>query len=112
MSHAMKTLSLLSALALAGVSGLARADAAAGHEKAKQVCAACHGEAGDKPIQPEYPVLAGQHPDYLMKALRDYKSGQRKNPVMGGMAQPLTAKEIRDLADWFSSQTGPLRVKR
>ena len=91
---------------------LARADANAGKEKAKQVCAACHGEAGDKPLQPDYPILAGQHRDYLQKSLRDYKSGLRKNPVMGPMAQPLTRDEIRDLADWFSSQSSPLFVKR
>jgi cytochrome c553 len=94
------------------VSLAARADAGAGHEKAKQVCAACHGEAGDKPLQPEYPILAGQHRDYLLKALRDYKSGLRKNPVMSGMAQPLSRKEMQDLAEWFSTQQGPLHVRR
>lgn len=102
----------LAGLMLAAVSTLALADAAKGREKAKQVCAACHGEAGDKPIQPEYPMLAGQHGDYLFKALRDYKSGLRKNPIMGGMAQPLSRDEMRDLADWFSSQPSPLHVKR
>jgi cytochrome c553 len=88
------------------------ADAQAGREKAKQVCAACHGETGVKPLAPEYPVLAGQHADYLVKSLRDYQSGARKNPVMAGMAKPLTDKEMRDLAEWFSSQPGPLHVKR
>jgi cytochrome c553 len=102
----------LIALAAAASAGGARADAAAGREKSKQVCAACHGEDGTKPLQPEYPVLAGQHKDYLYKALRDYKSGQRKNPVMSGMAQPLSRKEMADLAEWFGSQQGPLHVKR
>ena len=96
------------ALAATGV----RADSAAGHEKAKQVCSACHGETGDKPLQPEYPVLAGQYYDYLYKALRDYKSGARKNPVMSGMASPLSDREMQDVAEWFSSQQGPLHVKR
>ena len=103
--------SFLAAMAF-GAAILARADAAAGHEKAKQVCAACHGETGQKPLTPDYPVLAGQYADYLYKALRDYKSGARKNPVMAGMAQPLTDREMRDVADWFSSQEGPLYVKR
>jgi cytochrome c553 len=102
----------LVALMAAFASGAVRADAAAGHEKAKQVCAACHGENGDKPLQPEYPILAGQRGDFLFKALRDYQSGKRKNPVMAGMAQPLSRVEMRDVADWFASQPGPLHVKR
>ena len=87
------------------------ADVGAGQAKAKQVCAACHGENGDKPLQPEYPVLAGQHRDYLVKVLIDYKSGARKNAIMGGQAQTLTPAEIRDLAEWFSSRPGPLAIK-
>ena len=106
---------LVAALAAASFSMVytaARADVAAGQAKAKQVCASCHGEKGDKPLQPEYPVLAGQYRDYLYKALRDYKTGARKNPIMSGMAKPLSSKEMQDLAEWFSSQEGPLYVKR
>jgi cytochrome c553 len=103
---------LIGAALFAASTAANAADANAGHEKSKQVCAACHGEAGDKPIQPEYPVLAGQHRDYLYKALRDYKSGLRKNPVMSGMASPLTREEMQNLAEWFSSQSSPLHVKR
>ena len=87
------------------------ADAAAGQAKAKQVCAACHGENGDKPLQPEYPILAGQHRDYLMKVLGDYKSGARKNAIMGAQAQLLEPKDIRDVAEWFSAQKGSLSIK-
>lgn len=88
-------------------------DAAAGAEKAKTVCAACHGADGTgAPNFPDYPRLAGQHEDYLVQALKQYKSGARKNPIMGGMAQPLTAKDIEDVAAWFSSQSGPLTVIR
>jgi cytochrome c553 len=92
--------------------GWARGNAGAGQAKAKQVCAACHGENGDKPLQPEYPVIAGQHADYIAKALRDYKSGARKNAIMGAQAQPLTRQEIEDVAAWYSAQRGPLHVKR
>ena len=92
-------------------SSMAIADPVAGQAKAKQVCGACHGENGDKPLQPEYPILAGQHRDYLVKALGDYKSGARKNAIMGAQAQTLTRNEIRDVADWFSSRSGPLAVK-
>jgi len=109
---AMKPLlaaSLFAALALP-VAAFAKGDAAKGHDKAKQVCGACHGENGDKPLQPEYPVLAGQHQDYLMKALKDYKSGARKNAIMGGQAAPLTDKEIEDVTKWFSEQKTSLHV--
>jgi cytochrome c553 len=80
------------------------ADIAAGAAKAKEVCAACHGLDGNSQ-QADYPKLAGQYPDYLAKALRDYKAGRRKNPIMGGMAQPLTAADIDNVAAYYSSLT-------
>lgn len=89
------------------------ADIAAGAAKAKQVCAVCHGEDGNGVQQfPDYPKLAGQHSDYLLRTLRDYKSGARKNAIMAPMAQPLTDKEMRDLAAYFASRSGSLHVKR
>ena len=103
---------LLACLSLFPATGLARGDVAAGQAKAKQVCAACHGENGDKPLQPEYPILSGQHADYLAKALKDYKSGARKNAIMSGQVQSLSTKDIEDVAAWFASRSGPLRVKR
>jgi cytochrome c553 len=57
---------------------------------------------------PDYPKLAGQYPDYLAKALRDYKSGARKNPIMAGFAQPLSDKDIVDLAAYFAAQPSVL----
>ena len=71
--------------------------------KAAQTCIACHGNDGIG-ILPEYPNLAGQHEDDLETALKAYRSGQRKNPVMGGMAQNLKDAEIRELAHYYSSQ--------
>ena len=106
-----KLISTLLFSAVCFVPGAAMADAGAGQAKAKQACAACHGENGDKPLQPEYPILAGQHRDYLVKVLGDYKSGARKNAIMGGQAQQLSPGEIRDLAEWFSTRPGPLSVK-
>jgi len=89
------------------------ADAAAGAEKAKQVCAACHGADGAGVAQfPDYPKLAGQHRDYLLQALRQYKAGSRKNPIMGGMVQALSPKDMEDVALYFSEQKGSLYVKR
>jgi cytochrome c553 len=71
--------------------------------KAAQTCIACHGPDGIG-ILPEYPNLAGQHADYIEHSLKAYRSGQRKNPVMGGMAANLKDAEIRELAAYYSSQ--------
>src|SRR4030095_9467367 len=73
------------------------ADIAAGKKKAQEVCAACHNMDGISTIA-DYPKLAGQYPDYMAKTLRDYKSGTRKNPIMAGMAQGLTQKDIDDVS--------------
>ena len=90
----------------------AKGNAEQGKTKAAAVCAACHGPDGGKPTAPENPVLAGQHFDYLVKALSDYKSGKRNNAVMKGFAAQLSKQDIEDLAAWFSSQPSSLRVQR
>lgn len=90
----------------------AKGNAAEGRKKAEAVCAACHGPEGNKPSTPDQPVLAGQHYDYLVKALTDYKSGRRSNPIMKGFAAPLSKKDIEDLAAWFSSQKSNLHDQR
>jgi cytochrome c553 len=71
--------------------------------KAAQTCIACHGNDGIG-ILPEYPNLAGQHADYIEVALKAYRSGQRKNAVMAGMAAALTDADVRELARYYSSQ--------
>jgi len=83
----------------------------AGKKKADEACASCHGPEGNKPITPETPRLGGQHYGYLVQALNDYRNGTRDNPVMSAMAKPLTEKEIRELAVYFSHQQG-LTTKR
>ena len=88
----------------------AAADLAAGKKKAQEVCAACHNMDGISTIA-EYPKLAGQYPDYLAKTLRDYKSGARKNPIMAGMAQGLTQKDIDDVSAYYSSQPAVLSTR-
>jgi cytochrome c553 len=94
-----------------GGQALAAGDAASGKQKS-QACAACHGPDGNAPTGPDFPRLAGQHYDYLLKALHDYKSGARKNPIMGGQASALSAQDMADLAAYFSSQKGTLHVIR
>ena len=88
-----------SSLALASPTGVA----AHGQAKAQKVCSACHGADGNKTLDGSYPKLAGQYPDYLSKALHDYKAGKRKNPIMMGQAQGLSDQEIADLAEYFGS---------
>ena len=90
----------------------AKGNAAKGKEKAAQVCIACHGADGNKTSAPDQPILAGQYADYLIQALKDYKSGKRNNPIMKGFASTLTAQEIEDLAAWFASQQSPLHDQR
>ena len=87
---------------------LAGGDAAAGKQKAA-ACATCHGADGNSP-NPAFPHLAGQHADYLVKALEDYKTGLRKNPVMSGFAAALSQQDREDLAAYFASQKGALTI--
>lgn len=89
---------------------LAGGDAAAGAEKAQQVCAACHGADGNTPLSPEFPRLGGQHEDYLLQALRQYKAGLRKNPIMTAQVQPLSNRDMENLAAYFAAQKGALYV--
>jgi cytochrome c553 len=77
--------------------------------KASEICLACHGTNGVG-ITPDYPTIAGQHRDYIVRALTDYKKGGRKNAVMGGMAQSLTPADIEELAAYYSGQKPALEV--
>ncbi len=89
--------------ALAG-SAYAGGDPAAGANKAKP-CSACHSNA----IQDQqYPRLGGQYADYLSRALHEYKTGERKNPTMAGMAAPLSDQDIEDIAAYYASLPGKL----
>ena len=102
----MKRLMVLISISALGCVQAFAADLAAGKKKAEEVCAACHGADGNKTLTPDYPRLAGQPVDYLMKALSDYKAGLRKDPIMGAQAQPLSKDDIANVAAWFSSQRG------
>jgi cytochrome c553 len=98
-----KILIIAAVLAVPAVSAQAyAADPAAGKEKAK-ACAACHGENGISQT-PDFPKLAGQYNDYLVRALNDYKSGARKNPIMAAQVANLKPADIADLAAYFSGQ--------
>src|SRR5467141_4101501 len=90
----------------------ARGDVESGKAKTAQACAACHGPDGNRPSTPDQPILAGQYADYLAKALHDYKTGKRSNPIMKGFAAQLTKQDMEDLAAWFSSQKSRLHDQR
>lgn len=105
----MKTALLIALLACASPFAYAGGHADAGAQKSK-VCAACHGADFNTPISPDIPRLAGQHTDYIARALTDYKSGERKNPVMGGQAGALSEQDIEDLAAYIGNLKGTLKV--
>ena len=79
------------------------ADPAKGKLIAEQICAACHGVDGNS-VAAANPVLAGQHPDYIVKQLTEFKSGKRNNAIMLGMASTLSDQDMKNVAAWFGTQ--------
>ena len=93
---------LLVLLAVTSLSSIAYAgDAEAGKAKSA-LCAACHGPEGVSPND-LWPNLAGQKPGYLIKQLKMFKDGSRKDPMMSPMAAPLSDEDVDNLAAYFSS---------
>ncbi len=100
-----KTMFILAAVAL-GFSLPIHAKGSAEAGKAKSTtCAACHGADGVSSIS-SFPKLAGQQRDYLYHALKDYKSGKRKNPLMAEQVKALSDADMLDLAMYYSKQKG------
>lgn len=91
-------------LASAATCAFAAGDAVAGKQKAA-VCFACHGANGIG-MSPLFPNLAGQKDQYLVKQLKAFRGGERKDPTMSPMAQNLSDQDIDDLAAYFSSLPG------
>jgi cytochrome c553 len=102
------TVKFVAALSLVAVLGWSGSVLAAGSKEAGQAkaatCAACHGMDGNS-VNPEWPNLAGQHASYITKQVRNFKAGERANPLMSPMAMILSDQDIDDLAAYFSSQT-------
>jgi cytochrome c553 len=88
-----------------GLASVAQAagNAAAGEKIVTGVCAACHGIDGNSVITTN-PKLAQQHPEYIAKQLANFKSGERKNAVMSGMAASLSQEDMANVAAYFGSQ--------
>lgn len=69
-----------------------------------QVCSACHTADGSRGT-PANPIIAGQHPEYLVKQLQEFKSGKRKNAVMSGMVAALSEDDMRHVAAFYASKS-------
>ncbi|GGY32683.1 cytochrome c4 [Rhodanobacter panaciterrae] len=78
-------------------------DATAGQAKAA-VCGACHGMDGNS-SDAQYPKLAGQSEQYIVRQLTDFKASKRQNPIMLGMATPLSTQDMHDVGAYFASKT-------
>ncbi len=116
MKHSLLTplLTLLCAMTAFGAQAtdapkaVPKGDAARGQAIVSTVCIACHGPDGNSPI-PANPKLAGQHPEYLLKQMKNFKAAEgkqpeRTNPIMNGMIAAYDEGQMRDLAAYFSAQ--------
>jgi cytochrome c553 len=82
----------------------ARPDVAKGSTVSANVCVACHANDGSRGV-PTYPILQGQHFDYIVKQLTEFKSGKRDNPIMKGMAMTLSEDDMRNVAAFYESKS-------
>jgi len=110
----MKRVSLKASLTLAVLGGCALAaqaadspkpDAAKAQQLAASVCAACHGPSGQSPISAN-PHLAGQQAEYITTQLANFKTGERNNPIMLGMASMLAPEDMKAMGQFYAQQAG------
>lgn len=113
-NHSRTTMKLLAPLMLAAVlaapalaaqhaKASAKPDLTQGEAKYAAACAACHGADGNSGI-PANPKLAGQHPQYLVKQLQEFKSGKRNNAIMTGFASLLSDQDMLNIGGWLAAQ--------
>jgi cytochrome c553 len=109
----MKPLALLLSSLLLGASATgaqaaeaapaAKPDLAKGQATSTNVCAACHTSDGSRG-SPANPIIQGQHPEYLVKQLVEFKTGKRQNAVMSGMAATLTEEDMKNVSAFYASK--------
>lgn len=100
-----RTLLTVGFLALFGFVGITQAAGDVQAGKAKSAgCAGCHGANGEG--KAPNPALAGKSESDLLQALKDYKSGKRSNPIMKGLASPLSDQDMANLAAYYASLKG------
>lgn len=100
-----RSMLLLTALCCSQVGVTAQEQGSVEEGQAKSAtCVACHGPTGNSP-NPEWPNIAGQHEQYILKQLRAFKAGERQNPLMSPIAATLSEDDMADLAVYYSEQT-------
>jgi cytochrome c553 len=93
-------------IALAVIVVLAHA-AANDIETTAQLCAACHGQNGVPSDPKTVPIIWGQEPSYLFKQMRNYRNGERDNPIMSPIAKSLAEEDLRKIASYFADKSWP-----
>ena len=104
LSALVATATVGAASALAAKPAAAPAPDLAKGQATAQVCSACHTVDGSRG-SPANPILAGQHPEYLVKQLQEFKAGKRKNAIMAGFAATLSDDDMRNVAAFYASKT-------
>ena len=108
-SHVKSLLALLAAavmatpLAASESKPAAKADLVKGEAISAQVCAACHTADGSRGVATN-PILQGQHPEYLVKQLTEFKAGKRASAVMNGMASTLSDEDMKNVAAFYAGK--------
>lgn len=103
LSCLMLAAGLAAAAAAAETPAAAAPDLAKGQTIATNVCSACHAADGSRGV-PAYPILQGQHAEYLAKQLDEFKAGKRANAIMQGMAGTLSADDIKNVTAFYASK--------
>ena len=80
-----------------------KADLAKGQSISTNVCVACHSNDGSRG-SPANPIIQGQHPEYLVKQLTEFKGGLRNNPIMRGIASTLSPEDMKNVAAFYSTK--------
>ena len=107
MTQLLKSMLCAAALLTLALSSQAAGDPQAGQKK-NSMCQGCHGIPGYRTAYPEVysvPKLGGQHADYIVAALKAYKSGDRVHPSMVGIAASLSDQDMQDLAAYYAAAT-------
>lgn len=108
LSVALPALACLILALPSAAAGDVRGSADAGQAKAG-VCAACHGADGNS-LNPEWPSLAAQNADYIVRQLKAFKSGERNNVLMTSQAAGLSDQDMLDLAAYFATKPRQLKT--
>ena len=85
------------------VKAAVKPDLVKGQATSTNVCAACHTSDGSRG-SPANPILQGQHPEYLVKQLAEFKSGKRANAIMMGMAATLSEDDMKNVAAFYAGK--------